>query len=345
MAHDKNLINVDPHLRDEASLRIQVLMAFVANPGTAKARIAAKELGMSVSAFYDLVRAWKANKEAAQLPGIRKKVRPRDLSVSQIRLLVSCNRAAPDASIASIIALAEEKAHGTTHAFSNKRAMREHIRHLRIGTAPLTVRDHDIYIDHCQINIPIAKSSGGNKRGTLTLVLKVGSNQILGSKLFMGPPTAENTAIALARAVEAFPGLALTKPLLLMDRPATGDWRKIVELVSDAGWQVSGAEFDGNVFDHDSGPIRRRGNGRGLLAMLGREVAGFKIRARTCKSQDDLPATLRSNAVPLPLLEADELVCERVMGSRKCSRTEKSDTTAKLVDTLRRIGAGQRYSS
>ena len=323
-----DLTFVDPHKRALVAARIKAVKRFNENPGRATAEREAKALGISAARFYLVVKAWNTFHDASKLPGANRHRMsnrvPEEIRQEIARLIA----ADPD--------LIPERIIERVGKFINAQKLKplsgptiaDELNRQRRGYLPHIEQNVNYALDHCHLAIPV---SGEREASSVTLsaVIEVDRKAIIGLAFTHDEPTASSSAKAISRATSA--GLLQSGASILIDRPDTPEWRKLVRLLVGAGISAKGETLNEDAFFHDRGVLRKRGNGRLLRAISGRYIGGYPMAIRTMGSRRK-PAPLgRVGAPALSLEEAECLVRSRVVAEDpEQSESELSRLAGKL---------------
>ena len=314
---DKNqpdLTFVDPHKRALVAERIEAVKRFNENPGRASAEREAKALGISAGRFYLVVKAWNTYQDASKLPGANRHRManrvPDDIRQKIARLIAADPDIIPERVIEKVSEFIEARGIKTVSAPT----IVDELNRQRRGQLPIAEQNVNYALDHCHLGIPIAGEQE-NSSATLTAVIDVDRKAIIGLALTSEEPTACSTARAIANSARA--GLLLPGTVMLIDRPDTTEWRKLIGVLAAASISAKGDMLADDAFHHDRGPLRKRGNGRLLRCIGGRYISGYPMAIRTMGSRRK-PAPLgRAGAPAMSLKEAEHLVRSRVVSEEK----------------------------
>lgn len=307
---------VDPHRRAEVARRIAVLERFLEAPGRRAAEAAAAELGMQASSFYDLVRAWRMKRDPAAIPGANKAGRGSLLTEDQQKIIRWANEAARNEIVSRAVDLAVAKGITKGVPMPSIVSIREYVKRLRKGQLPIGLEGVDLALDHCLLDIAVEGPDGTAVKPVVTAVIHVPKTRILGVSLSLVTPKASSAAKALVEAFTHFGGKDCPRTRLLIDRPNSPSWCELGEVLEAAGMQLAGEVLASAALDTDAGVLRKRGNGRTIIALLGRYVLGFRAQTRTGPLlHSTTAARVKTGAQPYSLSEAEDLLLERIRAS------------------------------
>ena len=308
MTSNIDLTFVEPHQRDEIRRRIEAVERFNTAPGRAKAEEEAALLGLGVASFYRIVKAWNAERDPTTIQGAQAKPRGSKLVKEQKEIIESasseCN------STEAIVKRAFAIGRDADVEMPSEPAVREFILELRRGRFDPIPDGITHVVDHCHLNLPLNDGKCAAMKAVATVVLDMRSGRAAGVALGKGAPTASRTAAAL---VDAARRTQLTGPSarLLMDRESTDEWLQLERSLSQAGIVINGDLLAEGALEADCGALRKRGNGRTVIAVAGRYLAGYRANVRTF-GDHPLPVRLRRGAIPMSLCDADQLVRNRL---------------------------------
>lgn len=342
---DPDLSFVAPHRRAEVLRRILIIERFIAAPGRAAAQTAATELGLRPTQFYNLVKIWKSERRPEQLSGSG---RPRDravrASVKVRRIVEERNAALPGEAISVVAtrAIAEGRKSGID--MPGHRAVRRLVELLRAGrvVSASPAAGADVVIATCAIDIPI-------RWGRLDRIMPVATMVIAATD----PPATVGVALSVdvddpAAAARALIQAFARQPAMTVDAavdigspeadsavpapsvaiPIGHDprWTTIVDGLRHAGVDVRiVAPRPGSTLND-------------AVALLGRKPAGFMLRpGLTSRPARARRPTVPVGAAPLPLLEAEMLVRNRLVRDANPIVAIGSDQKEHLLDVLRSL--------
>ena len=329
---------VDPHRRDEVKRRIQVLERFLAAPDRAAAEAAAAELGMKAANFYTLAKAWRLNRDPAALRGANMGVRGHGLTPQQLKIIIWANEAAKDQIISRAVDYALARGMQKGVAMPTTVSIRKHIKQFRTGQLLDGVAGVDFVVDHCLLDLAVSSSEGCAVKPVMTTVLDVSKARILGAALSLVTPTLSSTARASLQALPFMGATAGARRILLLDRPDTAEWKVFSRILED-GLKLAGELLPSEGFSSDAGVLRKRGNGRTVLSLLGRSVLGIRAQSRTGPLlHTTTPARVKAGAQPYTINQAEELLIERIRASQLIETADALEAFGvEKLDRLRHI--------
>tara|TARA_R110000751_G_scaffold2018_18_gene10745 strand:- start:516348 stop:517367 length:1020 start_codon:yes stop_codon:yes gene_type:complete len=303
-----DLTFVEPHQREEIRRRIKAVQRFNLAPGRAKAAEEAAGLGLGVASFYRIVKAWNAKKDPTAIQGARTKPRGSKLALEQKEIIKAAVSEQDDTE--AIVKQAFEMGEGQDVEMPSEPAVREFILELRRGKFDLIPPSVTHVVDHCHLNLPLEDGRGGATKAVSTVIVDMRNGRVAGAALGREAPSASRTAAAL---IDAARRTVLIGPSarLLIDRESTADWLELDRSLSQAGIVITGDLLTKGALEEDTGSLRKRGNGRTMIAVAGRYVAGYRVSVRTF-GDHCIPVRLRSGAVPMSPLDAQKLVRDRL---------------------------------
>lgn len=321
-----DLTHVDPHRRPEVMKRIKAVERFNLNPGRSTAEAEAKAIGLVPSAFYTLVRAWNAYHDPTKLPGTRRRPRGSAISDTVRNLVRETNREMPHAIVEDVLKAVRKRAVLLNIELPHDNTVRGEVRRARQGQLPALPEGVTHVLDHCSLNVPVETGEYEPMRGILTALFSVRHSKIVGAELGTQIFKEEDAAVAMAFALAA--GSVRPGDKVLIDRPASQGWDRLVEALEGEGLTIVGERFDARKARSDTGELRKRGNGRTLLAACGRYIAGYEVKVGVYCG----PAKLKRGAQPMTLAAAKELVISRILAPTAVDE----DALAAVLDRLSR---------
>ncbi|NCQ21009.1 MAG: hypothetical protein GW768_07580 [Sphingomonadales bacterium] len=303
-----DLTHVDPHRRPEVLRRIRAIERYNADPGRDRAETEAASIGLSASAFYTLVKAWNKFRDPTRIPGTRRKRRGSGIEQDALALIRATNDDLESANFADVILEVRQRAMKRGIKLPHDNTIREAIRRLRRGNIPHLPEGVTHVLDQCCLNVPVNSCGMDAACGVLVAVIDVRRAAIVGAQLTTTRFDARDAAVAIA--LPRARNLLKRGDTLLIDRPATDRWDHLVDALAGEGIIVAGERIAVEDAQRDTGLLRKRGNGRSILAACGRYVAGFQVRTGVERSS----ARLKKNAEPMSLPAAQTLILGRLLG-------------------------------
>lgn len=306
MEHD--LTHVDPHRRAEVLRRITAIERYNADPGRGRAETEASSIGLSPSAFYTLVKAWNQFHDPAKIPGTRRRRRGSGVEEDALALIRETNDDLEMAKFADVILEVRQRAMKREIELPHDNTIREAIRRLRRGNIPYLPEGVTHVLDQCNLNVPVTSCGMDAACGVLIAVIDVQRATIVGAQLTTTRFDARDATVAIASPIAR--NSLKRGDTLLIDRPATAGWDQLIQALGGEGIIVAGERIAPEDVQADTGFLRKRGNGRAILAACGRYVAGFQVRTGVERSS----ASLKKNAKPMTHPEARTLILGRLLG-------------------------------
>ena len=305
-----DLTFVDPHKRALVAERIAAVKRFNENPGRTNAEREAKALGISAGRFYLVVKAWNTFHDASRLPGANRHRMSNRVPEEIQREITRLIAAKPDLIPERVI----EEVNRFTHAQGLKPlsgpTIADELNRQRRGHLPALGQNVNYAMDHCHLAIPVAGDSIASSV-TASAVIDVDRKAIVGLSLTRNEPTVSSSAKAIAHAASV--GFVQSGASILIDRPDTAEWRSLVEVLAEVGIATRGDTLARDAFHHDRGPLRKRGNGRLLRAICGRNIGGYPMAIRTMGSRRKPLPVGRVGAPSMSLEEAENLIRSRTI--------------------------------
>ncbi|ONF96271.1 hypothetical protein [Sphingomonas jeddahensis] len=299
---EPNLRLVAPHRREEVSRRIRVLRGYLKAPGLAAAKAASAELGLSLSSFYNLARAWSSMQQPEMLQGAGKPRHRRDeLSDEQRDIFEEVSKTTTETVLQRVIDQASELGAARGVEMPSWNTSRTHLRKLLGARLPDTsfAAGATFAIDHVALDLPV-KDGDRVTMPVASLVLRMDDASVVGVDLDLDSPSAmaARTAVAIARSTMV---ADITPEAMLAAEVFPGDeWQRLADDLRDMPLKL-------RLFDRE-----RLGRKGPAMTMLAERIAGIRIKPRLAgRARDQRPATLPAGATPLSLNEAKALVLER----------------------------------
>ncbi|MDR6831850.1 MULTISPECIES: hypothetical protein [unclassified Sphingopyxis] len=298
---DPDLSLVAPHRRDEVRRRIGVLSAYVKNPSVKAAKDAAADLGLSLTSFYTLVRAW-SERRAELLPGAgRSRQRKDDLTEDQRNIFEEVAKNAQTAVLQRAIENAEKLAKARGVAMPSWNTARRHLRKLigaRLSNTSIAA-GATYAVDYVALDVPV-------KDGTLiimpvaAIVLRIDDAAIVGVDLSSAGPSPKNAMSAIEMARSSILRDGTLETVLALEIFPGDEWRSFLE-------GLRGLPVKLRVFEREA--LGRKGP---AATMLPAKIAGISLKPRLAgRDRQRRLATLPAGAEPLTLADANAFVRER----------------------------------
>lgn len=317
-----DLSGVDPRRRSDIARRIEAAERFDENPGRTTAENEAKGLGISTSAFYNLVAEWRRHRDPMKMPGARTRRRGHGIEQSAAQLIERIAGEHPESRIGDVIFRVKEYAsiHGV--GLPTDQTIGTHVRRLRERTAP-DIPPVSHFLDRCLWDVPIAAGSNRICRPLLTMVIENSTLSPVGIHLGLDEADYQSAALAVREAVSR--GSLSHRDTILMDREVGPGWIAVERALCGIEVVVEGFVEPTGTSHRDAGSFRRRGNGRLILTALGRSVAGFPIKILSPRTLSR--PSLEANALNLD--DARNLLIRRLLAP---SSTTKRRSSAAISD-------------
>ncbi|MGB7407289.1 MAG: hypothetical protein WA908_02190 [Pontixanthobacter sp.] len=311
MSNNFDLTHVEPHRRDEVMRRIAAIQRFNKVKGRKAAALGAAELGLSITSFYRLAAVWKLTRDAAKLPGQWKKAPANRLAEEQKAVISKAVESKPEGRLMEVVETAIELGKASDVTMPTKKTMSEQIHRLRKGTM-LELPPHATHvIDHCVIDVPIAQDAGPPNRGWLTVLIDVEAAEVVGCAMTDEAPNASVTRAAIEDA-QRHKAFARVHPTILIDCEDTSQWHDLGKWLAKSGMTAIGEMLPKGALAQDAIPLRKRGNGRAVLALIGRWIAGYKITIRKNSITPQLYQLKPTSGAGMTVSEAEELIRDRI---------------------------------
>lgn len=311
MSNNIDLTHVEPHRRDEVMRRISAIQQFNKVKGRKAAAEGAAELGLSITSFYRLAAVWKLTRDAAKLPGQWKKEPANRLAEEQKAVIRKAVETKPEGRLMEIVETALEFGKANDITMPTKKTISEQIHRLRKGTM-LELPPHATHvIDHCVIDVPIVQDAGPPNRGWLTVLIDVEAAEVVGCAMTDAAPNAFVTRAAIKDA-QLHKASTSVHPTILIDCEDTAEWHDLGKWLANSGTTAIGEMLPEGALVRDAIPLRKRGNGRAVLALIGRWIAGYKITIRRNSITPQPYQMKATSGSGMTVNEAEELIRNRI---------------------------------
>ncbi|WP_298814718.1 hypothetical protein [uncultured Sphingomonas sp.] len=307
MVYDLSL--VAPDRRDEVLRRITIIDSFLKGRGRKAAEAHARELGLGVAQFYNLVRSWEASRRPERLVGAGDR-RERALGVTSEQsahmdaVIAEDPRAAP----ADLVAAIERTAAAKGLAMPRREIVARYVARARPPLLPAHCRDSQIMLDQVVIDIPV-RSDSEVIRPMATFTIDTATEAAVGMSLSLGHPSPGAAAASLLDALRHGQrhATAATAPRLRLPRPQDGieAWAALDDVLDEAGMEV------------DAAIAAPRSYGAIVEALLGRRHGRIEMRPRLVSAPlKDRLMRGYSALAPMTLEVATEYARSRLVGLR-----------------------------
>ncbi len=302
---EPNLSVVAPARRDEVRRRIKVLRGYLAAPSVKAANAAADELGLSLSSFYNLVRAWKSGKPE-QLPGAgRPRERKNELNEAQRQLISNVAAQKPTLVLERAFEMVEKLGGERGVPLPSPSTIRNHLskamgpRIAENSFAKLST----FAIDHVAVDLPV-EDNAAHIMPIAAIVLRVSDGTILGVNLTLDGPSPTSVATAVIAAASTLASASSSETLAL-------------EIFNAPGWEPLVADLSRLPLElrlHQRDTVGRSGPASTLLP---KRLGGIAIRPRlVSRSRGERRASVGVGTDALTLDQANILIRARWMPPR-----------------------------
>ncbi len=328
---------VAPDKRAEVTRRINTVEKFLnEGGGTALAKRLARELGLSLSHFYNLARIWNEDRNPAALHGAgRPKINHDRLKEEQRTIIDEAMQRLTDGThedIARLAATIGERRAVPMPIFSTTRKYVRRHRRARLPSSSPAV-GVDLVIEHCAINVGVVGIDGEAYRPIATICTSVRDARVrsVGLSLDGAPASAAAKALAETLSEAKLTGDGSGSLAVYLDLLEGADWAKLGTILGKASIERIG--------EHRSS-IRRAD---ATLALLGSRVAGLTLHPRTTNRPfESRPAKLTQGANPVSMEEAERYVRARLLDLAAPSLElagPSHEIVSKLIKQLSHLGA------
>lgn len=304
---DHNLSFVPPGRRDEVRRRIQVLTTYLKAPGVAAASAAATDLGLSLSSFYNLARAWETGRPE-MIPGAgRPRSRKDKLSDKQRDIIREVARRTPklllQRAIEEVVKLGASR--GVTMPSSgNLRLQIKKEMGPRLA-ADSFAQNSTFVIDHVAVDMPVQDETG-QSMPIAAVVLRTEDGVIMGVNLTLDGPSPASVAAAVVAAAATIAVTEVATNMLAIESFDGPGWAPLVDDLARLP-----------VLVHVS-HRHRLGRTGPAATLLPTRIGGIAVRPRlAARERAERPATLAAGTAPLTLDEANQLIRARWLPDRR----------------------------
>ncbi|MGB3740193.1 MAG: hypothetical protein WA948_12680 [Pontixanthobacter sp.] len=360
MPNKPDLTHVDPHNRKKVVDRIAAIKRFNKNPGRKMAEREAARLGISFVLFYKLVKSWNIHADASRLPGANRRQRKTQMKEVFRNEIARLDRSQPGILPERVTERINLVANNYNLNAPSAPAIHRELNKIRRASGSVLEQNSNILIDHCHLMVPVQPlGTTGDRQDlrfdpaarlsasavTMTAALSTSGSGIVGLALSLGEPEPGVVASAIINAIEngLFPiGALRTQGALIIDRPDTKDWKNLIDLFRDSGITVEGELLRPNAFTHEHGALHKRGNGRSILAHMGRFIGGYRMAVRKSRTLARPSVMPKAGSIPFTLKEAEMLIRARVIEAQGSPKLDQDTEVLrnKLLAETRKTTVG-----
>lgn len=297
---DNDLSLIPPHKRDEVRRRIRVLNSYLKAPSVKAANASAADLGLSLSSFYNLARAWKAAR-ADMLPGAgRPRQRKDELTSDQRSVLEKVAKESSAKHLERSVEDALSMAKQLEVVMPSVSSIRRHLRRMTLRDLPADsfAFGSMFAVDHVAVDLPVEDGD----RVTMpvaAIVMRMEDAQIVGCHLTLEGPSPDSVRKALFYAGLIRSEETNEEVSLALEAYPTDDWKVLTAELAQMSFHLTVSE--------------RKSLGRkGPALLLPESIQGIKIKPRlAAREQHRRQPTVPAGAMPLTIEDANELVRAR----------------------------------